>query len=248
MAGDEIVELVGGEFFGAEEVDEEAGVEIAGAGGHDETGGGGESHGGVDGLSVMDGSHAGSGAEVGEDDASVGGGGACDAVKFGHEIGVGEAVEAESAEAGVEIFSGDGEELRDVGKVVVEGGVEAGDLGHGGEGVLESFDEGDLAGEMGEVEGLGEFELGEEVGGDGLVSEEVEAAVDDAVADGGDGGMVGLVGEPCDEMLCGGGVIFGGDGLFNFFAGREGGGGVRRRVRRCVRWHRRGGAGADRRR
>src|SRR5690242_15845051 len=61
---DEFVHLVGREVFGAHEVDEQAGVEVAWARAHHEPGGGGEGHGGVDGRAAMERRHAGAGAEV----------------------------------------------------------------------------------------------------------------------------------------------------------------------------------------
>ena len=66
---EELFERVSGQVFVAEEVDEDAGVEVAAAGAHGDAAGGGEAHGGVDGFAVEDGGDAGAVAEVRDDDA-----------------------------------------------------------------------------------------------------------------------------------------------------------------------------------
>ena len=66
---DEIFDLVGGEIFGAKKVEDDAGIEIAGAGGHGNAAGGSESHGGVDGFFVAKSAEAGAIAEMGENGA-----------------------------------------------------------------------------------------------------------------------------------------------------------------------------------
>jgi hypothetical protein len=95
-------------------------------------------------------------------------------------------VESEAAHAGVPIPSRDREELGDARQVSVEGGVEAGDLGHAREGLAECFEERDLAREVGRVERPRAAEFGDQVGGHELVVGEVDAAVDDAVSDPGE--------------------------------------------------------------
>ncbi len=212
LRGDEFVGVSGGELQVVHEIDEQAGVHVARAGAHDQSGGGGEGHGGVDRFAVMDGGHAGAGAEVGEDDATVGffrG----DAGQLAQEKSVGEAVKAEAAQAGGLVAARDGEELGDAGHVAVEGGVEAGDLRGAGECVAEAFDQGDFAGKVSEIQRLGTAELGEEIGGDFLIIEQVHASVNDAMADGGevrDGELIFQIGE---DGLDGFGEGGGGDGM-----------------------------------
>ena len=101
LAIEEGFESVGVEAVVAHEKDEDAGVEVSGAGGHGDAAGGGESHAGVDGAAVEDGGEAGSVAEVsarrrGRDLRT-------EAVKDGF---VGEAVEAVSLDAFVVDRSG----------------------------------------------------------------------------------------------------------------------------------------------
>ena len=78
-------------------------------------------------------------------------------------------MEAEAADAGVGEVSGDWQEFGDGRHVAVEGGVETGDLRAGGEGFGEGVDQGDLAGEMGDVERLGLTKRGHHLGCDEAV-------------------------------------------------------------------------------
>ena len=96
-------ERVGGEVFVAEEVDEDAGVEVAAAGAHGDAAGGGEAHGGVDGFAVEHGGDAGAVAEVRDDDALR------DGIEASDDGLAGETVEAVADDAGVVEARGDGE-------------------------------------------------------------------------------------------------------------------------------------------
>ena len=162
---------------------------------------------------------------MGEDDAAVGDFGSGDFVEAVHEIGVGEAVEAEFADAAVVVAAGDGEPFCDGWHGVVEGGVEAGDLREFGEGFLEGFDEGDFLREVGGIEGLDAVEFGEEFGGDELMVCQVGAAVDDAMADGYEGGVGDLFLDVVDQIVCGleeSGGFHGADGWGGSGAGAGG--------------------------
>ncbi len=100
---EELFERVSGQVFVAEEVDEDAGVEVAAAGAHGDAAGGREAHGGVDGFAVEDGGDAGAVAEVRDDEALRDG-------REARDDGLaGEAVEAVADDAGVVKARGDGE-------------------------------------------------------------------------------------------------------------------------------------------
>ena len=139
-------------------------------------------------------------------------------------------MEAVAANALVEELAGEGEAgggLRDGG---VEGGVEAGELGEGGPGLLAFADEFERDGnvERGEVDAA--LELVEERGGDGLVGEEVGAAVDDAMGDG-NGRRGGKIFEPLRGELEGGalggeGEVLGAEGFAGGVFEYEFGGGL----------------------
>src|SRR5712664_1699911 len=104
-------------------MDEHAGVEVAGAGAHDEAAGGGQAHRSVDGPAVAHSAHAGAVAEVGEDRA---------AEPLGSELGdyrlVGQAVEAVAADACLVQLAGQGETAGELGQVPMKVRVETGDL------------------------------------------------------------------------------------------------------------------------
>ena len=172
-------------FFGSqhivalEDVEEKSGVEIAGAGAHDDAACGSEAHGGVDGLGVVDSGDAGAVAEVGDDQAwrDI-------FVERVEDRFAGEAVEAIAADAGLPEIFGDGETRSGFRESAVEGSVEAGELTCLRKKFLGFADEfeGDWDVEWCEVGGC--FEFGQDLRRDFLVGGEIGAAVDYAVADG----------------------------------------------------------------
>jgi hypothetical protein len=137
---------------------------------------------------------------VGEDDLAVGSF-RLEAGEFTDEIGVAEAMEAEAAEALIEKLSGDREEFGDVGKVSMEGGIEAGDVEGVGELGAKSLDERDFSREVGRIKGDGVAEFGEKLLRYGLVIGVREAAVDDPVGHGVD--FLNTVFEPIEEKVGG---------------------------------------------
>lgn len=192
-----------------EELDE-VGVDIAAAGAHGEAFEGGEAHGGVHALAVFDGAGAATVAEVGGDDLEFGeglikeGGGL-----FGDETMAG-AVEAVAADlVGFVEVVGQRVEVGVRGHGLMEGGVEHGDVRE----FREIFHGGADAGDVGGIVQRRESAAGVDFG-DGVFIEqdtggEEFAAVDDAVADAGDGDVT----ERSKDGGHGFGVIYVGDGL-----------------------------------
>ena len=125
-------------------------------------------------------------------------------------------METESADAGVGEFAGDWQKFCHRGHVTVEGGVETGDLRAGGERFCEGFDQGDFAREMAHVQWLGSTKLGDHLGSDELVFEQVKATVDNAMADGGDGAGAELLADVSGDGFGGGLMIIGLDWLAIF--------------------------------
>ncbi len=214
------------DVFGAEalafEVEDDAGVDVAATGAHDEAGEGGEAHGGVEDFAAVNGGDGGAVAEVAGDEfelfdgfAEVFGGGVGDEFVAG-------AVEAvfADAELGVEVF-GDGVEVGVFGHGLVEGGVEDDDVGDAGEGGFAGADAVEVGGVVEGCEDGGGADgffngVGDEDGGGEFFS-----AVDDAVADGVDffkgfeGAVLG-VGERLADDVHGFEVVGGDDGGFGF--------------------------------
>ena len=85
---DHFVELPGGHLLGARKIRGQAGVQVAGAGAHDQSRGWGEAHAGVDAFSVADCRHAGAVAEVGQDHPALRRRGIAEPRQFLHQIGI----------------------------------------------------------------------------------------------------------------------------------------------------------------
>ena len=158
------------------------------------------------GLRRKDGGHAGAVAEVGENDAA-GGGLRVESCRSVHEIGVGEAVEAEAADAGVGELAGYRQKFCHRGHVAVEGGVETGDLRASGKNSCKRFDQSDLAREMGHIQRLGSTKLGDYIGSDEPVFKKINAAVDNPMTDGGNRVVAKSLVDVCRNRL--GGVFMG---------------------------------------
>lgn len=207
LAVEESFERVGIKAVVAHKEDEDARVEVSGAGGHGDAAGGGESHAGVDGAAVEDGDEAGSVAEMGADDAR--GGLRAEAVEDGF---IRESVKAVSLNAFAVELLGDGVAGGGVRDGGVEGGIEAGELLRSGQ---ESFGFADERKGRGDVQ-RGEVERGFErcdhLRRDALMLAEVRASVDDAMADCGRRGHAGF-GERVEDGLERGGLRGGGAGF-----------------------------------
>ena len=109
------------------EIKDHSGIERAAARAHRQPIERGEPHCGVDALPVAHGAKAGPGAEMGDDDPST----RHARVSFaqgGSDVVVGKPVEAVAPDPGVMQFARQPKALRDLWLVMMEGGVEAGDL------------------------------------------------------------------------------------------------------------------------
>ena len=126
---EEAGDLGGGHALRLDQVQDDAGVELAGAGAHREAVEGGEAHRALDAHAVGHRAHRGAAAEVGDDDAAAGDLGR-DLAQAAGDVFVGEAVEAVAADALVVEGARQGVAVGVVGAGAVEGGVEAGDLRH----------------------------------------------------------------------------------------------------------------------
>ena len=163
---------------------DDAGVELAGAGAHRQAVEGGEAHGALDAAAVGERAHRGAAAEVGDDHAAAG--------DLGRDLGqavgdvfVAEAVEAVAADALVVEGARQGVAVGMRGVAAVEGGVEAGDLRHGpGRSPSTRRIGGEVVRLVQRRQRLERGEPGEDVGVDQHGAVEVGAAVHDAVADG----------------------------------------------------------------
>jgi len=122
-------------------------------------------------------------------------------------------VESEFADAGIVKPPGNGEQRRDAGQVAMKGGVETGDLRDVREGIAKGLDEGDFAREVSQIERLIATKFGDQIRRDDLMIDEMDAAMDDAMADTGDGGLADLFVEEFDEPFGGEAIAVVADGL-----------------------------------
>ena len=110
-----------------DQVQDDAGVELAGAGAHRQAVEGGEAHGALDAAAGEQRAHRGAAAEVGDDHPAAGDLGR-DLGEAAGDVLVAEAVEAVAADALVVERARQGVAVGVLGVAAVEGGVEAGDL------------------------------------------------------------------------------------------------------------------------
>ena len=184
-----------------DQVQDHAGVELAGAGAHRQAVERGEAHGRLDAAAGEQRAHRGAAAEVGDDHPAAGdlrG-------EFGEAAGdvlVAQAVEAVAADALVVEGARKGVAVGVLGVAAVEGGVEAGDLRQARVDRRDDADGGEVVRLVQRRQRLERGQAGEDVGVDAHRAVEVGAAVDDAVADGAELDAA-EAGEPAAQRLGG---------------------------------------------
>ena len=183
--------------FGAREVVDQARVQIARTGAHDEPCCRREAHAGVDALAVAHGCQACAAAEVREDHGAFRSR-RVDAAELLHQVGERQAVEAVSHDAFCGVPSGDRQQPGDSWHRVVKGGVEAGHLGQLRMPMGDCFDEANLARQMIRVVRRDAAEFREQLAGDSL-GRGMRHAVNDAVSHGADGREDLLAVEPIQQ-------------------------------------------------
>ena len=117
------------EALGLQQVEDDAGVELAGAGAHRQAVDGGEAHRAVDAAPVMEGAQRGAGAQMADHHPAL----RQSWVDLAQPVGdvlVGQAVKAVAAHALLVPAVRDREPVGDLGMAAMERGVEARDLGH----------------------------------------------------------------------------------------------------------------------
>lgn len=178
---EELFEFVGAEVGSAKEMQEHAGVEVAGAGAHDDAAGGSETHGGIHGTTVGEGGDAGSVAEMRDERTRR------KLIAESMDNGfAGNSVKAIAADAGrPEVFR-KRKARSDFRQRAMESGVETGELRNLRELKLCFVDEGERDGNVQGREGCSGFQLLQDLRGEALMFPQRRAAVDDAVADGGE--------------------------------------------------------------
>ena len=124
---DQVIEAGRVEFFCATDGRNHAGIEIAGARGHDEAACRRESHAGIDASAVAHSGDACAVAEMCQDDSPASRAGAGHSREFFHQPGAGEAVKSESLEAGRAEACGKRQQPGHCRHGVVKGRVEAGE-------------------------------------------------------------------------------------------------------------------------
>ena len=211
-----VVQVGRGQAELALEVEEDAGVEGAATGAHHEAIEGAEAHGGGEGEAVADGGGGTTAAQVAGHEAEGRVGLAVEELgRAGGAIGVADAMEPEAADSPFLIpLEGDGIDQGAQGHPGEERGVENGDMRHAGEGGFGGLDSAQGGGIVQRGQGAEASDGGFDAGIDADACGEIEAAMDDAVADGGDGLRVGGGGLSGGVNDAGGGrkVIFDGDG------------------------------------
>jgi hypothetical protein len=147
---------------------------------------------------LVHGRHAGAIAEVREDDAAGSGRGIAQAREFFHQVSVRQAVEAVALNSLRVEAPGNGQQLGDAGHGGMKRRVEAGDLGNFWITLREGLDQFDFAGQMFGIIRAEAAQFLQQFRRDALRLG-VGQAVDDAMADGFDGGELALVFEPINQ-------------------------------------------------
>jgi hypothetical protein len=114
----QVVKLVRAIGFGAHDVDEDPGVEIAAAGAHHEACGRRKAHGGIARLTILHRRQAGAVAQMGDHQATLG----CRAERR-HDVFIGQTMKAIPSYAFVPEVAGEGEALGHLRHTAVKGGV-----------------------------------------------------------------------------------------------------------------------------
>src|ERR1044071_3901104 len=124
---DHVMKLLAGDIFSSRKIPDEAGIEIAGACAHRQTGGGGEAHGGINAFSIAHSGHACAIAEMGKDNSATRDLVPCDSLEFLHQVRIGKTVESESLNALSVKSARDRQDFGDTGHLAMKGSIEAGD-------------------------------------------------------------------------------------------------------------------------
>ncbi len=178
------VKLRGSHLAGTGEIGNQARIQIAGAGAHDEAGGRSEAHAGVPASTITDGGKAGAIAEMGENDPATGGGGIAETHEFFHQISIGKAMKSIAMDTLTVEAPWNGQEFGHARHRLMKGGVETGDLGNFRVAPVKRLHQGDFVRQVVGVIGGEAAEFGEQRGrdayGGGMVQSMHDAVTDDA--------------------------------------------------------------------
>jgi hypothetical protein len=178
-----MVELVGGQPFVPQDVEEDAGVEVAGAGAHHQPAGRREAHRGVHAPAACDRRQTGTGAQVREDHLAAGRFVPRLPAQLVHQVRERQAVEAVPLDSGLPIARGERIPRGPLGEVAVEAGVEADDLPHPGQAVRDGLDQAEFERQVVRGEGDRPSQVREQVRRHELRAVVIRTAVDDAMPD-----------------------------------------------------------------